>query len=195
MHFQFTHGTFDFWTRYTRGGYMNINQMRNMYRPPIGTSGRQRRCWKRRPGTAGDYQQLTYFASKVFEVSDAFQVSAIASYDFYDFIESRFNATTTILPSREEEVYARIMGQYTPEDRHAMAFGYEHSREMFGLDTPLTNQSHSRPASRPHYQPLGYQHRFDLCRVPVRRDRPFDLGLQYSLGQAHVFEPAVFAAT
>jgi outer membrane receptor protein involved in Fe transport len=137
-HFQFTHGTFDFWTRYTRGGYMNINQMRNMYRPPIGTSAANSSL-ESRPGTAGDYQQLTYFASKVFEMTDYFNVSTIASYDFYDFVESRFNAATTILPSREEELYFRIMGQYTPEERHALAFGYEHSREMFGLDTPLTN--------------------------------------------------------
>jgi hypothetical protein len=31
------------------------------------------------------------------------------------------------------------MGRYTPNDRNAFAIGYEHSRETFGLDTPLTD--------------------------------------------------------
>jgi iron complex outermembrane receptor protein len=139
LHFQFTHGTFDFWTRYTRGSYLNPNQLRNLYRPPYGVAGATT-VLEGRPGQGGDYQQLTYFASKVFELSDDLQLVAIGSYDFYDYVETRLTSSTpNFFPNREEELYGRLMAQYTPSDVHAFAIGYEHSREMFGLDTPLSD--------------------------------------------------------
>jgi outer membrane receptor protein involved in Fe transport len=139
LHFQFTHGTWDFWTRYTRGSYLNPNQLRNLYRPPFGVATATTNL-EARPGQGGDYQQLTYFGSKVFELSDIFQVTASASYDFYDYVETRLTTgTPNLFPNREEELYGRVMGQYTPNDDHAFALGYEHSREMFGLDTPLSD--------------------------------------------------------
>ncbi|HYO26308.1 MAG TPA: TonB-dependent receptor [Lacipirellulaceae bacterium] len=138
LHFQLTHGTWDFWTRYTRGSYLNANQVRNYYRPPYGTATATQ-VLENLPGSGGDYQQLTYFGSKVFEFSDEFQVTALGSYDFYDYVETRLNATRSFFPSREEELYGRVMAQYTPNEFHAFAVGYEHSREMFGLDTPLSD--------------------------------------------------------
>jgi iron complex outermembrane receptor protein len=138
VHFQFTHRGFDFWTRYTRGSYINANQVRNMFRPPYGVATANA-ILEDRPGSGGDYQQLTYFASQVLELSDTLQLSAIASYDFYDYVETRINAVTSFFPSREEEAYFRVMGQYAPNEVHTFAAGYEHSREMFGLDTPLSD--------------------------------------------------------
>ena len=74
------------------------------------------------------------------ELSDDFQVTGIASWDMYDFVESRLNATHTYFPSREEETYLRAMAQYTPDDIQALAVGYEMSREIFGLDTGLSDR-------------------------------------------------------
>ncbi len=139
LHFQFTHGTFDFWTRYTRGSYLNANQLRNLYRPPFGVAPANA-ILENRPGQGGDYQQLTYFGSKVFELSDEFQIIAIGSYDFYDYVETRLTSNTaSFFPNREEELYGRVLAQYSPSEIHAFALGYEHSREMFGLDTPLSD--------------------------------------------------------
>jgi outer membrane receptor protein involved in Fe transport len=139
LHFQFTHETWDFWARYTKGGYFNANQATNVLLPPYGTATAGTNLYAR-PGGGGDYQQLTFFGSKIYEVSEDFNVSAVASYDFYDWVYYRLNSATPRQdPVREEETYFRIMGQYTPADRHALALGYEHSYETFGLDTPLTD--------------------------------------------------------
>ena len=139
LHFQFTRDTWDVWARYTKGGYFNPNQATNVLLPPYGTANPATDLTQR-PGNGGDYQQLTFFGSKIVEITDAFSVSSVVSYDFYDWVYYRINTATPRLdPVREEEVYFRFMGQYTPEDRHALAFGYEHAREMFGLDTPLTD--------------------------------------------------------
>ncbi len=144
IHFEFTKDTFDFWTRYTRGGYALTNTVKNMFVPPYGTASDEA-ILEKQPGQTGEYQQLTLFASKVFEVTDEFQITTILSYDFYDYVESRYNkyrassgASYSWYPTREEEVYCRIMGRYTPNDRNSIAIGYEHSRETFGLDTPLS---------------------------------------------------------
>jgi outer membrane receptor protein involved in Fe transport len=137
LHFQFTKDTFEFWTRYTKGSYVHDNTTRNMFLSPYGTAA-PGSILENRPGQTGDYQQLTLFGSKVFEVSDDFQVTTILSYDFYDYVESRYNASYSWYPAREEEVYFRVMGRYTPTDEQAIAIGYEHSRETFGLKTPLS---------------------------------------------------------
>jgi outer membrane receptor protein involved in Fe transport len=138
VHFEYTQGTFDCWARYLYSSYFNPNQMRNMYRPPYGIAPANADLLLR-PGAAGQYEQLTFFASKVFELSDEFQLTGIASWDKYDFVESRLNATHTYLPSAEEETYLRAMAQYTPDECQAGAIGYEVSREMFGLPSDLSD--------------------------------------------------------
>lgn len=144
IHFQFTKDTFDFWARYTRGSYVHDNTVKNMFVPPYGTASTDATLEKQ-PGQTGEYQQLTFFASKVFEVNDKFRVTTILSYDFYDYVESRYNKwrspdnkSYSWYPVREEELYFRVMGRYTPNDRNAIAIGYEQSHETFGLDTPLS---------------------------------------------------------
>lgn len=139
VHLEYTQGTFDAWARYTYSSYFNPNQMRNMYRPPYGIAGANS-VLVDRPGGAGEYQQLTFFMSKVLELSDELQVSGIASWDMYDFVESRLNATHSYFPSREEETYLRAMAQYTPDDVQALAVGWEMSREIFGLPTNLSDR-------------------------------------------------------
>lgn len=139
VHLQYTQGTFDAWARYTYSSYFNPNQMRNMYRPPYGIANANS-VLVDRPGGAGEYQQLTFFMSKVVEMSDELQLSGIASWDMYDFVESRLNATHSYFPSREEETYLRAMAQYTPDDVQALAVGWEMSREIFGLPTNLSER-------------------------------------------------------
>jgi outer membrane receptor protein involved in Fe transport len=139
LHAQFTHGTWDFWGRYTKGSYFNPNQATNVLRPPFGTAGANTDLFDR-PGVGDDYQQLTFFGSKVLELSDTLTLSAILSYDFYDWAYYRLNgAVPRVDPVREEEVYARVMAQYVPDDIHSFAVGYEHARENFGLDTPISD--------------------------------------------------------
>lgn len=139
LHLEYTKGTFDAWARYTYSSYFNPNQMRNMYRPPYGIAPANANLLQR-PGGAGQYEQLTFFASKVVELSDELQFTGIASWDRYDYVESRLNATHTYLPSAEEETYMRAMMQYTPDDYQALAVGYEVSRELFGLSSNLTDR-------------------------------------------------------
>ncbi|MEX2093683.1 MAG: TonB-dependent receptor plug domain-containing protein [Pirellulales bacterium] len=139
IHLEYTQGTFDVWARYTYSSYFNPNQMRNMYRPPYGIAGANS-ILVNRPGGAGEYQQTTFFGSKVLELSDEFQLTGIASWDAYDFVESRLNATHTYFPSREEETYLRAMAQYTPDDIQSLAVGWEASREIFGLPTSLSDR-------------------------------------------------------
>ena len=139
IHLEYTQGTFDVWARYTYSSYFNPNQLRNMYLPPYGIANPTSDLLLR-PGGAGEYQQLTFFASKVIEISDDFQLTGIASWDMYDFVESRLNATHSYFPSREEETYVRAMAQYSPDEHQALAVGYEMSREIFGLSTNLSDR-------------------------------------------------------
>jgi outer membrane receptor protein involved in Fe transport len=139
IHFQFTKDTFDFWTRYTKGSYTHTNTTRNMFVAPYGTADPDD-ILTEQPGQTGEYQQFTVFGSKVVEVTDDFQVTAILSYDFYDYVESRYNRSYSWYPGREAEVYFRVMARYMPVDWQAVAIGYEQSRETFGLHTPLSTQ-------------------------------------------------------
>lgn len=139
LHLQYTKDTWDFWARLARGSYINPQTVRNTYRPPYGTATATA-ILEDRPGQAGDYQQVTFFGSKVWELSDEFNITTLASWDSYDFVESRFNAARSFFPAREEELYFRIMGQYTPDEIQAVAIGFEESREVFGLDTSLSDQ-------------------------------------------------------
>ena len=136
IHLEYTQGTFDAWARYTYSSYFNPNQMRNMYRPPYGIANANSDLLLR-PGGAGQYAQLTFFASKVIELSDDLQLTGIASWDKYDFVESRLNATHSYFPSAEEETYLRAMAQYTPDDIQALAIGYEMSRKSLDCHRPF----------------------------------------------------------
>jgi outer membrane receptor protein involved in Fe transport len=139
IHLQYTHDTWDFWARYTLGSYLNANQVRNMYRPPIGVAPAGR-ILEDTPGSGGEYEQVTFFGSKIWEVSDDLQFSGILSWDSYDYVETRLNATKSYFPAREEELYFRLLGQWAPDDYNALAIGFEQSREIFGLDTRLSDQ-------------------------------------------------------
>lgn len=130
FHAQFTHGNFDVWTRFTNGGVQLAPQRRDVFdsgqaAPFPGFAGRS--------GASQGYEQFTAGGSYVWELSDTLNVDWRLSYDTLDYVITRANNNHR--SHREDEVYTRVLGRWTPNERHAVAFGYAWSHEWFGMPT------------------------------------------------------------
>jgi hypothetical protein len=80
------------------------------------------------------YEQFTFAATYLHDLTDTLSVEFWASYDTFDY--ERFTAPGAIQANREDEFYTRALTRWTPNDRHSAAFGVAYYREWFGLPSP-----------------------------------------------------------
>jgi len=130
LHTQFTHGNLDIWARLINGGVQLGPQRRDVFdsgqaAPFPGFAGRS--------GASQGYEQFTVGGSYLWKLSDTFNVDWRLSYDTLDYVITRANGRHR--SHREDEVYTRVLGRWTPNDRHSIAFGYAWSHEWFGMPT------------------------------------------------------------
>ncbi len=163
LHLQYTSGDFDVWVRYTRGGWQRAERMGFLVPPPLGMGIRGQ---QEQRGQGSGYQQLTMLASYTHDVSDTFSLDLRVGYDFAD-SEDRYRPDTRLghilyKSSRESELYARLLGRWTPNESSAVALGVEYSHEWFGRDATgfATTPTHTgrqpdvTPWSTNTYSPL-----------------------------------------
>jgi len=137
LHTQYTNGNFDLWVRYTQGGEKATPARGNFALPPFG--GRTPGFDYNTVGAAQfGYVQFTVFGSYLWELGDNLNAEFRLSYDSMDFsryFKAPAGTPSTGNPQREEEYYGRAMFNWTPNECHASAFGFELSRGHFGLGT------------------------------------------------------------
>lgn len=118
LHAEYTHGTFDAWIRYTKGGEYHA-------KPSFFLEE-----WR----DQGDgYQQLTLFAGYTHEINLDLSIDYSLSFDIFDFEKAVYNK---MLSHREDEWTGRILAKWNPSDDHHLAFGGEFSYEKFGKKSP-----------------------------------------------------------
>jgi hypothetical protein len=126
VHAHFTDGNLDVWARFTANGETVGTQRQTVIDPPSpgfpGFAGRSEL-------SAGS-EQFTMGGSYLFELSDTFSIDTRLSYDTSDYVLTA--AAGNHSSHREDEVYSRVLGRWTPNEEHAVAFGYAISHEWFG---------------------------------------------------------------
>lgn len=129
FHAQFTHGNLDIWARLTNSGEQVGPQRQVVIDPPTpgfpGFAGRS--------DLSAGSEQFTLAGNYVWELSDTLEVEWRLSYDTLDYVLTAVAGDHS--SHREDEVYARVLGRWTPHERHAIALGYAWSHEWFGLPT------------------------------------------------------------
>ena len=140
FHAQYTSGNFDLWARYTRGG-QNYAHSQGVVdsRDPLGIdipSFLTLDSVEDFPQSGEGYQQFTIFTGYKQEVSDTFSIDYAFSYDLFDWERINFGSGDGAQSSREDEYYARILGRWTPNEQHSIAFGGEYSYELWGKRSP-----------------------------------------------------------
>lgn len=130
FHAQFTDGNFDVWARLTTNGEQVGNQRAFVFDPgqiaPFpGFAGRS--------ALSAGSEQFTLGGSYLMEMSDAFNVEFRLNYDTSDYVLTQPVGDHS--SHREDEVYSRVLGRWSPNEHHAIAFGYAWSHEWFGLPT------------------------------------------------------------
>ncbi|MHC4945419.1 MAG: TonB-dependent receptor plug domain-containing protein, partial [Planctomycetota bacterium] len=117
-HAQYTHGNFDAWIRYTKGGE---------YRAKLPFFDPE---WR----DQGDgYQQLLMTTSYTYEFDSTFSLEGLFSFDVFDYEKAVFYR---VLSHREDEYLTRLLARWEPDEDHSLAFGGEYSYEKFGKKSP-----------------------------------------------------------
>jgi outer membrane receptor for ferrienterochelin and colicin len=117
---QYSKDDFDFWARYTRGGYH--------YPMWVGDLGSSDALM---PGEG--YQQLTFYIGDKKEVSKTVNVDYSFSYDTFDFERM---ISSDILSHRQDEYHTKVILHWQPHENHSIAVGGEYSHEEFGIKSP-----------------------------------------------------------
>jgi outer membrane receptor protein involved in Fe transport len=147
LHAQYNNGEFDAWFRWTRGG-----SHQTPHRNSIVLSGAD--PIEDVVGVEQGYQQFTLYAGHRYEVSPCLTFDTAISWDSLDLVRLPLNLAvfpTATRRYREDELQARIIGTWTPNEIHAIAFGFEYSWERFGLPSHLS----PGPPATSRQQPLA----------------------------------------
>ncbi|HOL89502.1 MAG TPA: TonB-dependent receptor plug domain-containing protein [Anaerohalosphaeraceae bacterium] len=132
FHTQYTNGNFDFWARLSRGGLDYINPL-EAYNNPAAAGWTWGPEWwqpagQQAPSGTG-YQQFTVFAKYLHELSDTFNIEYILSYDTFRYMRRDFSNNYN--RHDEDEIFAKALARWTPNERHSVALGAELSLESF----------------------------------------------------------------
>jgi len=137
VHAQYTKGNFDFWVRYTQGGEKASPTRGEFALPPFGGQAPDEDFSTRSAFQFG-YVQLSLFGQYLWEINDCLNAQFRVgwdSMDFFRYFDSPANPPSTGNPHREEEYYGRVLFNWTPNESHSSAFGFELSRHHLGLRT------------------------------------------------------------
>ncbi len=146
LHAQYTNGDFDAWFRWTRGGTHQTTLRPHLVAGSVGDV----------VGTQQGYQQFTLFAGELFELSPSFSINTAVSWDSFDIARLAPRLSDPDSENqryREDELFARAIANWTPNEIHAVAVGFEYSYERFGLPSHLLGgtvySDRQRPISSP----------------------------------------------
>jgi len=128
LHAQFTHGNLDVWARLTTNGEQVGNQRAFAIDPGQGPPFPG---FADRSELSAGSEQFTVGGSYLWELSDTLNVEWRLYYDTSDYVLTA--PTGNHSSHREDEVYTRVLGRWTPNEQHAIAFGYAWSHEWFGM--------------------------------------------------------------
>ena len=131
FHAQLTVEDFDFWARYSKGGQDYTSPVQAYIDPSaIGTWGPE---WNTAAGqqspSGTGYEQFTVFAKYVKDHSDTFNMEYILSYDKFRYLLRDFSYNFD--KHDEDELFARALARWTPNEAHSIALGAELSLEKF----------------------------------------------------------------
>jgi len=129
LHVEVTKGHWDIWGRYTRGGQQFAPDAGTLLHYPLGWGD-----WVGDHLMTSGYQQATGFVGYRTEISDNLNLDAAISYDMFDF--ERVLQGSVADAHREDEIYGKVLFNWTPRPRHKLAFGSEFSHEEFGIHSP-----------------------------------------------------------
>ncbi len=130
LHAQYTHGNFDAWVRFTKGGE---HRAKLDWLPE----------WL---DTQGDgYQQFTILTSYLHELTPELFLDYTASFDVFDYEKAvsfyywngwSYESYDALYSHREDEYLGRVLARWIPSENHTLAFGPEFTYEKFGKNSP-----------------------------------------------------------
>ncbi len=122
FHLSFVNGPMETWARYTKGGAVVRPQRTNLLSGDISAAEKGRRNVS---------QQFTIANKFKSDLSDTFNLETFLSYDEYQYRLWLYDLYPDSDDRREREVYARLLGTWTPDARQSMALGLEYSHMWF----------------------------------------------------------------
>jgi iron complex outermembrane receptor protein len=165
LHAQIKKGNLDIWARYTRGGKEFSWQTGSIARTPYGWGDWA--WWSKYGGPPPyirpnfyAYQQLTGFIGYTQELAENLSIDYAASYETISVVKER-----EVRPSdyyREDNIYAKALLKWQPNDQHKIAFGAEYNHFDLGLDAwdafdyPERPLCGTTPIYYPHSQAWAY---------------------------------------
>ena len=135
LHLEYNVENFDFWLRYTQGGHRE-------------TGVREYSSVSNRDEYVGiGYQQFTAAARYKSQLSKTLEIDLLTSYDMYNRFRRipYISSNNTQLNFREDEIYFRLQMNWTPDERHQIAYGLDFSYEFFGRNVPGWPHQDSTP--------------------------------------------------
>ena len=136
FHGQLTIEDFDFWARYTQGGLDYANPVQASIDPEAVYWTWGPEWWQpagKQASSGSGYEQFTLHAKHVKEYSDDFNIEYIMSYDTFRYTRRDFS--NAFNRHTEDELFARALGRWTPNESHSIAAGAEVSFEHFNANT------------------------------------------------------------
>jgi outer membrane receptor protein involved in Fe transport len=143
-HISYVKGPFEVWARFTQSGHAVPPVRQNMASAglPAGNVNTNTDLAVATFGRQMLYRQFTAAAKYDQQVNDKWKLLATVSYDFFTHRDHEASVAGNGVASiarrffRENELYARALAVWTPNEDHSLAFGTDFSYEMF--HTPLS---------------------------------------------------------
>lgn len=122
FHTSYVNGPMEIWARYTQGGGVVRPQRTNLLTGDLVAAEKGRRNLS---------QQLTIATQYSTALSDLFSLDTFLSYSDYQYRLWLYDQYPEADDRKEQELYGRVLGTWTPSETHASAFGLEYARMWF----------------------------------------------------------------
>ncbi|MBS1213762.1 MAG: TonB-dependent receptor, plug, partial [Proteobacteria bacterium] len=122
FHASYVAGPAEFWARFTQGGGLVRPQRTIVATGDLSAAAQGRRNLSQQFTTGTRYKQ---------DLSDVFNLEAFVSYDWYKYRLWLYDLYPGSDDRQEHDAYGRVLGTWTPNKDHSVAFGLEYSHMWF----------------------------------------------------------------
>lgn len=175
LHLSLVKGPLEFWTRYVEDGYQ-LRRQREVYssNKPATTS---MEGWL--AGRTLDNSQLTTALRYKQELSPTWTVDSMLSFDRYQMADWRGGSDVVNVgnfsANEENEIFARAIAVWTPNDSHSLGFGVDYSIEYF--EEPGRSDALNSGAGRPNVA----DRKWDVDTVSFMLEHQWKISDQFTL--------------
>jgi len=121
-HASYVNGPVELWARFTQGGGVVRPMRTSLQTVDSSTAQKGRRNLDQQFTVATTYKQ---------DLSDVFNLETFVSYDWYQYRLWVYDQFAAPQNRQEHEAYGRLLGSWTPNDKHSLALGLEYSHIWF----------------------------------------------------------------